>query len=150
MWNLSKVGGQPVLPVWALLGLDSQCCMCGHSWVWNLGSTGTLLPSCLEVVPEWVTGSPGCLCCHCSFCWASVMEADPEPWPLLTSLMHTHCPSTDSFHRVTLLPPPNIARMFTVMGQLTCHTTSLNLCRSLDDHILPEAPWQVQIITRLS
>jgi hypothetical protein len=29
------------------------------------------------------------------------MEADTEPWPLLTSLMHTHCPSTDSFHRVT-------------------------------------------------
>lgn len=29
------------------------------------------------------------------------MEVDTEPWPLLTSLMHTHCPSTDSFHRVT-------------------------------------------------
>ena len=46
-------------------------------------------------------GEPGTLCAHCSFCCPSVTAVDTDPWPLLTSLMHTHCPSTDSFHRVT-------------------------------------------------
>lgn len=50
----------------------------------------------------------------------------------------------------TLLSPPDTARIFAVMDQLTCHTTSLNLCRSLGDHILPEASSQVQINTRPS
>lgn len=37
---------------------------------------------------------------HCSFCCPSG-TADTPPWPLLTSLMHAHSPSTDSFHSVT-------------------------------------------------
>lgn len=68
------------------------------------------LPAVWSVGPG--KGSPGVsrrgaepfLSCHCSFCWPSVTEVDTEPWPLLTSLMHTHCPSTDSFHRVTCKP----------------------------------------------
>lgn len=37
---------------------------------------------------------------HCSFCCPSVTAVTP-PWPLFTSLIHTHSPSTDSFHSVT-------------------------------------------------
>lgn len=37
---------------------------------------------------------------HCSFCCPSV-TADTPPWPLFTSLIHAHSPSTDSFHSVT-------------------------------------------------
>ena len=51
---------------------------------------------------------------------------------------------------LTLLSPPETARMLAVMDQLTCHTTSLNLCSSLGDHVLPEASSQVQMNTRPS
>ena len=51
---------------------------------------------------------------------------------------------------LTLLSPPETARMLAVMDQLTCHTTSLNLCSSLGDHVLPEASSQVQTNTRPS
>lgn len=37
---------------------------------------------------------------HCSLCCVSVM-VDTAPWPLLTSLIHAHWPSIDSFHSVT-------------------------------------------------
>lgn len=50
----------------------------------------------------------------------------------------------------TLLSPPETARMLAVMDQLTCHTTSLNLCSSLGDHMLLEASSQVQMNTRPS
>lgn len=50
----------------------------------------------------------------------------------------------------TLLSPPETARMLAVMDQLTCHTTSLNLCNSLGDHVLPEVSSQVQMNTRPS
>lgn len=50
----------------------------------------------------------------------------------------------------TLLSPPETARMLAVMDQLTCHTTSLNLCSSLGDHVLLEASSQVQMNTRPS
>ena len=51
---------------------------------------------------------------------------------------------------LTLLSPPETARILAVMDQLTCHTTSLNLCSSLGDHVLPEASSQVQMNTRPS
>lgn len=50
----------------------------------------------------------------------------------------------------TLLSPPETARMLAVMDQLTCHTTSLNLCSSLGDHVLLETSSQVQMNTRPS
>lgn len=115
--------------------------------------------------------------CHCSFCCVSVM-LETAPWPLLTSLMHAHWPSMDSFHRVTcrrhrrrerggfvlrrslrqlaqgkpltLLSPPETARMFPVMDQLTCQTTSLNLCSSLAVHVFPAGSSHVQMNTRPS
>ena len=34
----------------------------------------------------------------------------------------------------TLLSPPDTARMLPVTDQLTCHTTSLNLCSTLEVH----------------
>lgn len=46
------------------------------------------------------------------------------PNPLATSLMHNHWPSVPSRHRLTLLSPPETARMFPVKDQLTLHTTS--------------------------
>ena len=61
---------------------------------------------------------------------------DPELQPLLWAL--------------TLLSPPDTARMFPVMDQLTCHTTSLNLCSSLAVHVFPEGSSHVQINTRPS
>lgn len=46
------------------------------------------------------------------------------PKPLATSLMHNHCPSDPSRQRLTLLSPPDTARMLPVSDQLTLHTTS--------------------------
>lgn len=48
---------------------------------------------------------------------------------------------------LTLLSPPDTARIFAVMDQLTCQTTSLNLCSSFGDHEFPEASSHVQINT---
>lgn len=49
------------------------------------------------------------------------------PKPLATSLMHNHCPSDPLCQRLTLLSPPDTARMFPVKDQLTLHTTSSNV-----------------------
>ncbi len=137
-------------------------------------------------------------------------ESLTTPCPLFTSLMHTHCPSSVSFHRLTwatqvqsqsrqvrtrgmyhnvriqlvdwadcfsatiirhwlhthththththacvprtvrtLLSPPDTARMFPVTDQLTCHTTSLNLCSTFEFHV-ELVPSFVQMITRQS
>lgn len=46
------------------------------------------------------------------------------PKPLATSLMHNHCPSVPSRQRLTLLSPPDTAKMLPVRDQLTLHTTS--------------------------
>lgn len=51
---------------------------------------------------------------------------------------------------LTLLSPPDTARMLPVMDQLTCHTTSLNLCSSLAVHVLPAGSSHVQMNTRPS
>lgn len=51
---------------------------------------------------------------------------------------------------LTLLSPPDTARMLAVMDQLTCQTTSLNLCSSFGDQEFPEASSHVQINTRPS
>lgn len=48
---------------------------------------------------------------------------------------------------LTLLSPPDTARIFAVMDQLTCQTTSLNLCSNFGDHEFPEASSHVQINT---
>lgn len=50
----------------------------------------------------------------------------------------------------TLLSPPETARMFPVMDQLTCQTTSLNLCSSLAVHVFPAGSSHVQMKTRPS
>ena len=50
----------------------------------------------------------------------------------------------------TLLSPPDTARMFPVMDQLTCQTTSLNLWSSLAVQVLPAGSSHVQINTRPS
>lgn len=49
------------------------------------------------------------------------------PKPLATSLIHNHCPSDPSRQRLTLLSPPETARMLPVRDQLTLHTTSSNV-----------------------
>lgn len=48
---------------------------------------------------------------------------------------------------LTLLSPPDTARILAVMDQLTCQTTSLNLCSSFGDQEFPEASSHVQINT---
>lgn len=49
-----------------------------------------------------------------------------------------------------MLSPPETARMFPVMDQLTCQTTSLNLCSSLAVHVFPAGSSHVQMKTRPS
>lgn len=49
-----------------------------------------------------------------------------------------------------MLSPPDTARILAVMDQLTCQTTSLNLCNSFGDQEFPEASSHVQINTRPS
>ncbi|KAG7261545.1 hypothetical protein CRUP_000356 [Coryphaenoides rupestris] len=55
------------------------------------------------------------------------------------ALFWAHWPSMDSFHRVTWTGRQDrqTARMFPVMDQLTCQTTSLNLCSSLAFQVFP-------------
>ena len=77
-------------------------------------------------------------------CWLGV-----DPLPRLTSLMHTHWPSTVSFHRLTLLSPPETAKMFPVTDQETCQTTSSKVCKTRWFQEL-EVPSLVQRITRRS
>ena len=77
-------------------------------------------------------------------CWPGV-----DPLPRLTSLMHTHWPSTVSFHRLTLLSPPETAKMLPVTDQETCQTTSSKVCKTRWFQEL-EVPSLVQRMTRRS
>lgn len=104
---------------------DQSCCSFNCSWESNF--VERFLAAVWSVGPgigRW--GAGPCPSCHCSFCWPSVTEADTEPWPLLTSLMHTHCPSTDSFHRVTCKP---------------AHTQVSTPSLLLSSQWIPEEPW---------
>ena len=76
--------------------------------------------------------------------WAGV-----ELLPLLTSLIQTHWPSTVSFHKLTLLSPPETARIFPVTDQETCQTTSSKVCRTRWFQLL-ETPSLVHRMTRRS
>lgn len=51
------------------------------------------------------------------------------PKPFATSLMHSHWPSDPSRQRLTLLSPPETARMLPVRDQLTLQTTSSKVLR---------------------
>jgi len=53
--------------------------------------------------------------------------------------MQVHPESTVSFHKVTLVSPPETARIFPVMDQLTDQTTSLNLLSKVDFQEDPES-----------
>jgi len=67
---------------------------------------------------------------------------------LISALLNTYHGGVKAKAAVlTLLSPPDTARIFAVMDQLTCQTTSLNLCSSFGDHEFPEASSHVQINT---
>lgn len=68
--------------------------------------------------------------------------------PRATSLMQAHWPSLDSRHKLTLLSPPDTAKMLPVSDQLTLHTTSSNVCRMEELHAWLSS--LLQITTRLS
>ncbi len=69
-----------------------------------------------------------------------------EPFPRLTSLMQTHCPSTVSFHKLTLLSPPDTAKMLPVTDHETCQTTSSKVWSTRWFQLL-ETPSLVQRMT---
>lgn len=49
-----------------------------------------------------------------------------------------------------MLFPPDTAKISPVRDQLTCQTTSSNLCKIVEDHCEPGVPLFDQIITRPS
>lgn len=89
----------------------------GQSWSWQKGSQALTILSLLLLLA----------CCG---------QRNTEPWPFLSSLMHTHCPSMDFFYRITLLSPPKTARVLAVIDQLPCHIALLNFCSSLSTYCL--------------
>ena len=73
-----------------------------------------------------------------------------QPWGpalLLTSEIQDQLPWMSSFHKDTLLSPPETASIFPETDQLTCQTTSSKVCRVLGVQLEPSL---VQMMTRLS
>lgn len=62
--------------------------------------------------------------------------------------MQTHCPSLFSLHKLTLLSPPDTAKIFPVRDQLTLQTTSSKVCKIVGVQVTLSS--LVQITTRLS
>lgn len=63
--------------------------------------------------------------------------------------MQDHKPSLFSFHKLTLLSPPETPKMFPVSDQLTFQTTSSKVFRIVGVHVVPISS-VFQIMTRRS
>lgn len=72
--------------------------------------------------------------------------------PLETSVIQLHSPFRFSFHKLTLLSPPETARILPMADHETCQITSSNTLRTLKDHVSLVDPSRLllQMITRRS
>lgn len=79
--------------MWWTLSKDSWCGWRVYLHTFRWGGNSSLLKCCFFVIPQSII----------SYVQEEVifLLSETLPWPLFTSLMHTHWPSSDSFHRLT-------------------------------------------------